>query len=201
MSFAKAIISNTPRGVNIVTEMDFYYPLPDRISDFDTITDLKKLRKFIPFPAIPDATPAPPTTTATKTIDDLPIPMIIEDSHIYEHPFYDHSSDELQFPNFVKNDHHRNFNLNNLNKNNVKTMNYENHRKNYWLNSKQFWMQNNNKQPFIKNNNYKYIIPTEEQYKNSNRKFNIENFKHWEHYNGHKERRDLFNQLERISIL
>lgn len=34
MSFAKAIATKYPRGVNIVAEADFFYPLPTKITDW-----------------------------------------------------------------------------------------------------------------------------------------------------------------------
>lgn len=34
MSFAKALATKYPRGVNIVAEADFFYPLPTKITDW-----------------------------------------------------------------------------------------------------------------------------------------------------------------------
>lgn len=62
MSFAKAIVGNSPRGVNIVTEVDFYYPMYSSISEL--------------FPKHKKPTP---TTTAKPEIQPIPItpiPMI-----------------------------------------------------------------------------------------------------------------------------
>lgn len=63
MSFAKALATDNPRGVNFVVETDFYYPLYSSISE------------LFPKKATPATTkkPATPTTPTTPKTMDYPI--------------------------------------------------------------------------------------------------------------------------------
>lgn len=58
MSFAKALATDYPRGVNFVVETDFYYPLYSSISEL--------------FPK--DTKPTVPTTT---TVPTTPAPLVM----------------------------------------------------------------------------------------------------------------------------
>lgn len=68
MSFAKALASDSPRGVNFIVETDFYYPM------YSSISELFPKGKKPP----PATTPKPVTT---------PIP--IEPVRIVENPKFD----------------------------------------------------------------------------------------------------------------
>lgn len=58
MSFAKALAVKYPRGVNFISEADFFYPLPSKIEDWYPPT--KK-------PAHTKPPPSPPMPMVAKT--------------------------------------------------------------------------------------------------------------------------------------
>lgn len=57
MSFAKALATKFPRGVNMVAEADLFYPLPTKISDWYPKPHKAK-------PKIDDAVPPPPPSSS-----------------------------------------------------------------------------------------------------------------------------------------
>lgn len=64
MSFAKAIVGDTPRGANFVVETDFYYPLYSSISEL-----FPKKKNPAPVTAPKPVAPVsvPPTTVLTNS--------------------------------------------------------------------------------------------------------------------------------------
>ncbi|KAJ6635902.1 hypothetical protein Bhyg_14488 [Pseudolycoriella hygida] len=80
MSFTKALVSNNPRGVNMLVETDFFYPLYSSISELFP----KEKKKPTPKPtAAPTPTPVPVKMTDYPEFDEIP-GTYIDSSNFWE---------------------------------------------------------------------------------------------------------------------
>lgn len=99
MSLVKSLASNYPRGINFVGEIDFYYPLPNKVSDW-------ALKKSAPVPLhekspatapTPKPLPPPPSPPSDHNPDDTYI------SSGASGPDYESSDPDIQSNGIWKN--------------------------------------------------------------------------------------------------